>query len=753
MKARSVFILQLIIPASFLLVALVLLFATPVFAQSYKFDDAVSAYKAGNYKKALEICQVLPYSSKKDMLRGYVYLNKGMPEVAVEYFKKVIINNRFYLLVDHARLGMLKGYYHTGDYQKTLEKGVEFIIDNPDSPVIPEAMLLMGKTYFKLEKYDKAAQIFKKVIDDPNSFFLRVDAQYHLAGCFEQTGETKEATSLYTEIEETSPEDEYAKKSAERLGKIGKPKEGLSYKEAAQDLYDQAMDSFNARHYGPARSTFKKIMNEYGKSGLYDDALLMIARCDYRMRKYSSAKKIFRQVVHLEGDAADDAQFYIAFVYGRQGDLDRAIRAFQAVVKYFPNSELADDAQYYTGYYYEINNEWKKALSAYKYFLANFDKSDLLDDIAFKIGMIQYKNGLYATALQTFRRGHQELDPDDMTAACLFWHGKCEQKVGNHEEANKLFHELSKTYDHTYYAHRARQILVERGEKPKMPDLGNYRVYFPTYNPKRDKNEIATLIRVWQEARNREKVVADEQLEKKEHSDRYHQLMELGQYQYAAVEMVNDNPIFDQKTVSHIGVMLGQAGEYKAPVRHFETVIKRATKNKTAKNLPPESWMAAYPLAYWQSVTKQAKAYNVDPYMVLAIMREESRFAPDVTSRAYARGLMQIIRSTGRSIAKALKLNNYYTNKLYDPGLNIQMGTYYYSTVLKRFDGNHALALAGYNGGPAKVSRWKKEHIKEKGELDIDEFIEHIPYRETRYYVKKVLNSYYEYKRIYERQG
>jgi soluble lytic murein transglycosylase len=217
--------------------------------------------------------------------------------------------------------------------------------------------------------------------------------------------------------------------------------------------------------------------------------------------------------------------------------------------------------------------------------------------------------------------------------------------------------------------------------------------------------------------------------------------------------MMQDPSFRGQRATAAIGVILSHAGDYTSPVRYFEKVTRSAAENQSSQALPPEAWMAAYPLAFWPEVKKQAATYGVDPYLILAIMREESRFDPAVTSRARARGLMQIIKRTGKNIARQLQLENYYTKKLYDPTLNIQMGTYYYSQVFNLFAGNHALALASYNGGPGAVTKWKKKLLDEKGELDIDEFIEHIPYKETKYYVKKVLNTYYEYKRIYGSKG
>jgi soluble lytic murein transglycosylase len=143
-------------------------------------------------------------------------------------------------------------------------------------------------------------------------------------------------------------------------------------------------------------------------------------------------------------------------------------------------------------------------------------------------------------------------------------------------------------------------------------------------------------------------------------------------------------------------------------------------------------------------VEKYAKQYGLDPYLVYAVIREESRFKSRALSRSFAYGLMQIIPSTGRKISRDLGLR-YSRWKMYNPRVNIQMGVYYLAVLIERFDGNVSLALAGYNGGPNRVNKLMKKYP----EFDIDEFVEDIPLSETRNYVKKVMKSYYGYKRTY----
>ena len=115
---------------------------------------------------------------------------------------------------------------------------------------------------------------------------------------------------------------------------------------------------------------------------------------------------------------------------------------------------------------------------------------------------------------------------------------------------------------------------------------------------------------------------------------------------------------------------------------------------------------------------------------------------------------MQIMPRTGRAIARDLHQAGFRTRKLFTPALNIEMGTYYLSNLVRNFGGNVYLSLASYNGGPNKIKKYVKSWYNDNlSSVDIDEFIETIPGRETRLYVQKVMGSYFEYKRLYDRKN
>ncbi len=180
-----------------------------------------------------------------------------------------------------------------------------------------------------------------------------------------------------------------------------------------------------------------------------------------------------------------------------------------------------------------------------------------------------------------------------------------------------------------------------------------------------------------------------------------------------------------------ISSYLKKLGNYKMSIR----LIARIPYSEELHDL-------YYPLGYWAEVEDAAKKRGIDPYLVLSVMREESRFAPDARSIAGAMGLMQLMPQTAARYNRQLQVDLKRRDALYDAKTNILIGSCYLKQLLNRL-GSIPLALAAYNGGEEAVNEW----VKKGNYLSVDEFIEDIPYDETRNYVKKVMTSYFEYMR------
>jgi tetratricopeptide (TPR) repeat protein len=171
---------------------------------------------------------------------------------------------------------------------------------------------------------------------------------------------------------------------------------------------------------------------------------------------------------------------------------------------------------------------------------------------------------------------------------------------------------------------------------------------------------------------------------------------------------------------------------------HFLDTMRRSKVEDTPL------WKRAFPRPHWDVVERLAEEHRIDPYFVLAIMREESRFFSAAYSHAGAKGLMQLMPSTARMVAKRNGLA-YDEGLLHTAEFNIPLGVIYLKRVLERFDGNPLYAAAAYNAGPGNAKRW----VSRYGKLPLDEFVERIPFGETQRYVKRVFLSYVVYTKLY----
>ena len=154
-----------------------------------------------------------------------------------------------------------------------------------------------------------------------------------------------------------------------------------------------------------------------------------------------------------------------------------------------------------------------------------------------------------------------------------------------------------------------------------------------------------------------------------------------------------------------------------------------------------------YPLPYRQSIEQRAAQFNLDPLLVAAVIRTESKFDPGAVSRKGARGLMQVMPSTGEWAADYLKIPDFSADRLFDPDVNIWIGTWYLDRLRKDFGGDLVLALAAYNGGSGHVKDWLRSS-QWTGE---QRTIEQIPFPETRYFVDRVMKDFNRYRWLYRR--
>jgi soluble lytic murein transglycosylase len=296
--------------------------------------------------------------------------------------------------------------------------------------------------------------------------------------------------------------------------------------------------------------------------------------------------------------------------------------------------------------------------------------------------------------------------------------------MGDRASANARYTLATADYLNTYYGRVSAKQLARRGAPIAFARLEFVAAKSPTNSLEPATPPTAPLIR---------------------------SLLALGLYDEARNELQyvqrtwGDTPIV-QATMAWI---YNQQGDFRDAI----VALKRAYPQYMASGgeLMPEALLKViFPVDYWNDIQALAARYDLSPYLLAALINQESAFDPKIKSSAKAVGLMQLLPSTGQLYARRLKLGRFGASMLTNARTNMAMGSAFLADLMRKF-GEPYLALAAYNAGDGRVARWTAERRGE--DLDQDEFIDDIPFPETQAYVKRVLSTAEDYRRLYDERS
>jgi soluble lytic murein transglycosylase len=356
-----------------------------------------------------------------------------------------------------------------------------------------------------------------------------------------------------------------------------------------------------------------------------------------------------------------------------------------------------------------------------------FPKGRYTERAAWRIGWRAYRNGNYAEAVRIFERAAFNFPRSDYRPAWLFWSGRAHQNLNELDLAAARYSVEVLDYLHTYHGRLALQRLGGR-----MPDPANV-IPARAIATLDDPEVVVTL------PPNSEVVRA---------------LLTAQLYDEAADELRYAQKIWGDSgpIEATFAWTLREQGYSETGARQMSlyrgsiNAMKRAYPQfytSGADQLPREILRIIYPIAYWDLIQKYSEQNSLDPFVVAALMAQESTFVANIRSPAKALGLMQLEPTTARQYARRLGLV-YSTKLLTTPESNIRIATAYLADQLQDF-GKMYLVLAAYNAGDGRVHRWMQERL----DLPQDDFIDDIPFYETQGYVRKILATAEEYRRLY----
>jgi soluble lytic murein transglycosylase len=482
---------------------------------------------------------------------------------------------------------------------------------------------------------------------------------------------------------------------------------------------------FAAKQYPAARSSFERLrLASQGEDRTH--VQLRIAESDYYLRRFRAASDALRPFA-TSGTRPPEALYYYALV---QRDLkDNALfhTLLHRVVEEFPGTLWAEDALNSLALADAHDDEDDAADRESADLFERFPKGRYTERAAWRIGWRAYRRGQYAETVRIFERAAFNFPRSDYRPAWLYWSGRSHEALNETALAESRYSIEVIDYLNTYYGQLAFARLGGR-----IPDRATV-VAARVVTSVSDDLPTVTL------PSNAELVRA---------------LLAAKMYEEAADELRYAQAIWgDLGTVeATFAWTYRQQGQSESGSRQFSlyrgamNAMKRAyPQYLTAggERLPREILRIIYPIAYWDLIKKYSAENGLDPYVVAALTCQESTFVANIRSPAKAVGLMQLEAPTARALARRLRLP-YSSSLLTNPEANIRMGTLYLADKIREFGGLH-YALASYNAGEGRLHRW----IPERDGLSQEEFIDDMPFYETQNYVRKILATAEDYRRLY----
>ena len=612
---------------------------------------------------------------------------------------------------DYWALQQVRLYLTWKKHEKALG-AIEKILESPRRYLYLPTLRLMLKNHFNSAKELNLLYSFlENTLHQPDWFF----EEYDLAEKFIKVAERKKVTVPFEVTANLwmNPDNlKDAEASDQRINRIKQKPSGAMVVNRMKTISRLRLDMYLIKHLPTRLSGLSKF--ERAKLGeIYAAAM-------HRERFYTKTLKLMKQGYFTENfSMPEDRQLYWqARMWRKKKDEGSMAKVIGQINKKYPLSKAHEDILLEVSRSYKGNNNDEVAEIWWKKLLENFPKKRSGEIAAWELAWYHYQQKNWKTSLKYINDGLRNgINNPEVAAKFVYWQGKLAVQEKKQERAQRIFNNLLSWYPNTFYgmlAQRTMSSLVPKKIPYKQKD------YWHDNPPELQANEEKT------------------ELEFAEF------VMAAGDGNIGAKHIRN---LVDLKSPKELiwksSLVLDEYGEYRSlqtiVVNHYLGDLKRIPIKDQ------QVWTFAYPRPYWLDVQNFSKNAGIDPYLALAIMREESLYQADVVSPASARGLMQLMPYTGKRVAKIIGLKLKDEKDLFNPKINIQLGTSYLGQISKRF--GEVIQIAGsYNAGPGRMKEW----LKRFPDRDLDEFVESIPYIETRNYVKRVFRTHQLYKAIYE---
>jgi soluble lytic murein transglycosylase len=685
--------------------ALLLAAALPCLSLAAGGDDqaltvAATHLKQKNYSSAARAAAESVDTGRRELVQGIAELKSGNHTVAAELLGRSAA--AYPLLADYALHYQVQALSKGDRTEEALAVNSRLVREFPDSPLARKNLQQQGDLLFGRGDYRGAEAVYQKFVEKYASGSDALQASYRSALCREQRGDLAGAAAMLRTIWLNSPAAPQAARAEEDLQRLARAGV-VTPPFTPQELLKRGGILYDQRRYDQALKTLRSIDTRGEKKELTDRIDLKIGQSLLKAKRYKQAEQSLTELLAREPkrEIGAEASYLLARALEKRGLSDEAFSAFNRVAERYPDSGEADNALLEAAFVRKFQRKPVEAASVLSRMLEIYPTSRLKERATWELGWSSYLAGNFRVAAEQFAKLAAS---DDYRERALYWHGHALTAGGDPAGARESHATLAREFPYGFYTLQLPKESLPREESP--PKLTN------------------SLL---------------ESLPRPEGYERVKALIDLGMTDDASRELAAAKKKNGKgKGSLPLARLYLETGDYNGAMGLFTPaqLKKPGAEGSTA-------WSLLYPKAYGELVTRHAAQAGVKASLAFAVMRSESSFNPGATSSVGARGLMQLMPDTA---AKMVKEREFKAERLYEPELNIRLGTKHLKDLLEQYNGNQVAVIASYNAGGQNVNRWLKTYAG----LREDEFIESIPFGETRDYVKKVLATAALYRKLYD---
>ncbi len=687
------------------------------------WTTALTEIGANRYEEALPLLKSLlthpagkPERRRILFLLGYLHLKTGSPVDALSFLQQAL--PAYPLIADYILALLAEAAMTAGEKGVTLEALTRLHTEHPDSRLTLESTLLLGSLLRERGDRKKAEDLYLASLDRAPRSPYRTGILLALAALLSEDGRSEKAQEILRTIWLTWPETPEAETALETLSSLS-PRLPFT----PDELFERAVRLHTMGAHPKALIALSLFLSDNTPRG--ERSRLLSGMSHFALRNYREASEAFASFRTPQGEKSSplraEALVWLGRSVRRLNHWEDALARWEEVLRDHRTSPWADDALLHIASTLADEGESERALAAYTRFLQEFPHSPLTDSALWGRGWLRYRRAEFPEAIHDFLTLTSQHPSSPLLSATFFWTARAQENMRKKKEAITTYRRLLSRGVEDYYQMRAQERLAlldpraEGAERPLPLPSANSRPPAASAARAAVAHELATL-RLYDEA--------------------------LAEYW----DLVPAHPA-DRG-------LLNDACALFLDLRRFEKAVWVARRFLRPLQIQegtaplPRYWECLYPRGHWDLILSQppVKQATLDPYLVLAVIREESAFAPAALSRAGARGLMQLLPTTAERVSQESPPSRLNGNSLDIPETNIPLGVRYLAQMLTEFSGEWTLALAAYNAGPHQVRRW----VNTIGYPSAEEFTEEIPFAETRNYVKRVLGSFYRYRLLYD---